>query len=53
LAPGFFPFLYQKMRYCQSDEFFVEKNFAKKNLIFKLFSLKNHHIKKHYVTFDS
>jgi hypothetical protein len=53
LGSRFFPFYIKKIRYCQSDEFFVEKNFATKNLIFKLFSIKNHHIKKHYVTFES
>jgi len=45
LGSRFFPFYIKKIRYCQSDDFFVEKNFATKNLIFKLFSIKNHHIK--------
>ncbi len=49
----FFIFYIEKIKYCQSDEFFMEKNFAKRNLIFKLFSIKNCHIKKQEVTFES
>jgi hypothetical protein len=49
----FFIFYIEKIKYCQIDEFFVEKNFAKRNLIFKLFSIRIHHIKTQYVTFES
>jgi hypothetical protein len=47
-----FIFYIEKIKYCQSDDFFVEKHFAKRNLIFKLFSIRNRHIKKQYLTFD-
>jgi hypothetical protein len=53
LGSRFFLFNIKKNRYCRSDEFLWKKKLAKKNLIFKLFSIKNYHIKKHYVTFEA
>jgi hypothetical protein len=53
LAPGFSFLILKKIDIAEVMSFLWKKKLAKKNLIFKLFSIKNHHIKKHYVTFES